>query len=254
MTADRARDLTDAFVSIANTMVEGGDVVDSLSVLTGDCARLLDIDSAGLLIADSRGVLQLVAVSSEQARILELFQLQRDEGPCRDCFHSGDPVTVPDVRLETGRWPQFAPAATTAGFVSVHALPMRLRDKRLGTLGLFGTAPGLLDDEDLRLGQALAHVASIAIVAQKAATNIATINEQLKAALTSRIVIEQAKGLVGQLSGLEMDQAFAVILRYARDHNLRLTGVAEALVARSLTVAEVLHHGASKDVPRGGPS
>lgn len=157
--------MSQAFVSLANNLVDEGDVIELLTSLTTDCARLLDIASAGLLLADHRRALHLVAASSEATRDLELFQLQRDQGPCLDCFRTGAPVSVPDLRDERERWPAFAAAAAGAGFVAVHAVPMRLRDNVLGALGLFGATAGPLNDDDLALAQALAHVASVALVA-----------------------------------------------------------------------------------------
>jgi transcriptional regulator with GAF, ATPase, and Fis domain len=213
VTGQREHAVTQAFVAIANSLVDGNDTVDLLSRLATDCARLLDVASAGLLLADPRGVLHVVAASSERTHSLELFQLQREEGPCLDCYHHGSPVLVADLRQETERWPQFVAAATQGGFASVHALPMRLRDNILGALGLFGTLPGNLAEDDLELAQALAHVASVALVADKAATDQVAVSEQLQAALTSRIVIEQAKGLLAQLGNLDMEEAFAVLRR-----------------------------------------
>jgi transcriptional regulator with GAF, ATPase, and Fis domain len=245
---DRGRDIAQAFVAIANTMVDGLDVVDLLTGLTRDCARLLDIASAGLLLADHHDVLHVVAASSEDTRNLELYQAQRDQGPCVDCFRSGEPVSIADLAAEVDRWPDFVPAATEAGFASVHAVPMRLRDTRLGTLGLFGTTVGALSDDDLNLGQALAHVASIALVADKAATDAVVITDQLRNALTSRVAIEQAKGLLAQLGDLTMDASFDALRRYARDHNQRLTDVARKLVSRELPASEVLAHAVARAV------
>ena len=215
-------------------------MVELLSRLTSDCARLLDVASAGLLLADGRGVLHVMAASSERTRQLEVFQVQRADGPCRDCYLDGAPVSAPDLNQETDRWPQFAPAALAAGFVSVHAVPMRLRDTVLGALGLFGTTAGDLDPDDLSLGQALADVASVALVQDKATTDQKSVNEQLQTALTSRIVLEQAKGVVAQQGSLPIEDAFAVLRRYARDHNLRLTAVAEAVVARRLPAQQLM--------------
>jgi transcriptional regulator with GAF, ATPase, and Fis domain len=246
MSGNRERGISEAFVSLANSLVDGADVVDLLSGLTADCARLLDVAAAGLLLADQRRVLHVVAASSERTRSLELFQLQRDEGPCLDCFHSGEAVTVPDLSEQTTRWPQFVAAAEQAGFVSVHALPMRLRDNVLGTLGLFGTKVGSLEEDDLRLGQALAHVASVALVAEKASADKTVINEQLQSALSSRVIVEQAKGLLAQLGSLDMDAAFAALRGYARDHNLRLSDLSHLLVTRELPTADVLDHAAVK--------
>ena len=242
MTVDREREVTQAFVSLANSLVDGFDVVELLSRLTADCARLLDIASAGVLLADPRRVLHVVAASSEATRNLELFQLQRDQGPCLDCFHTGTPVVVANLVEETERWPQFVEAATTAGFASVHAVPMRLRDNVLGTLGLFGRHVGALVDEDLQLAQALAHVGSVAIVQGKAVADTAAIAEQLQNALTSRVILEQAKGVVAQRGDLDMDQAFTALRRYARDHNERLADVARGVVSRELPAQDLLEH------------
>lgn len=242
MSTHREHEITRAFVSIANGMAEGADIVDLLSGLTSDCARLLDIASAGLLLADSHGTLHVLAASSERTRDLEIFQLQRDEGPCLDCFHSGQQVSVNDLRLEARRWPQFVPAATAAGFAAVHALPMQLRGTTLGALNLFVATAGALASDDLDLAQALAHVASIALVTDKAASDKEALSHQLQNALTSRVAIEQAKGVLAQLGSLDMNQAFAVLRRYARDHNAPLSEVAQQLVSRQVSVQHVLDH------------
>ena len=250
MKEDREAAVTQAFVELASSLASGYDVVDLLSGLTSDCARLLDIASAGLLLADGLGVLHVLAASSEQTRLLEVFQLQRAEGPCRECFLTGTPVSVPDLEEEADRWPQFVPAAKAAGFASVHALPMRLRDSVLGTLGLFGAAPGALNPEDLTLGQALADVASVALVQSRAVTDQAAVSEQLQTALASRVVLEQAKGILAQQGGLDMSEVFGVLRRYARDHNLRLTDVAQAVVSRSLPAKQLLDHAHSRGLAR----
>lgn len=254
MRPNRERAVTDAFVSLTGSLVDGLDLVDLLSELTEVCARLLDVASAGLLLADLRGVLHVMAASSERARNLELFQLQRQQGPCLDCYRGGTVVAVADLRQEEGRWPDFVAAATGAGFASVHAVPLRLRDTVLGAVGLFGTHTGVLNADDLRLAQALAHVAAVALVADKAAGDQAMVNEQLQIALTSRVVIEQAKGLLAQLDHLDMAEAFAVLRRYARDHNERLSTVAQALVSRELPTQRVLEHARSRAGRRQFPT
>jgi transcriptional regulator with GAF, ATPase, and Fis domain len=246
VSAGREAAVSRAFVQLANGMVDGVDVVDLLGTLTTECARLLDIASAGLLLADRHAVLHVVAASSEATRSLELFQLQRDQGPCLDCFHSGTPVSVPDLAAEAARWPAFVGAAQSAGFASLHALPMRLRDNVLGALGLFGTTAGALGDDDLDLGQALAHVASVALVSDRATADHAAVAEQLQSALTSRVLVEQAKGLLAQLGGLEMAQAFEALRHFSRDHNERLTDVAGRVVSRTLPAQQVLSHALSK--------
>jgi GAF domain-containing protein len=246
VSTDRERDVTGAFVSLASSLANGFDVVDLLDELVGYCSRLLDVESAGLLLADGLGVLHVLAASSEATRLLEIFQLQRAEGPCRDCFHTGLAVSVPDLDEAVDRWPQFVPAAREAGFASVHALPMRLRDNTLGAMGLFGASVGALNDEDLRLAQALADVASVAIIQRTAITDRGAVVEQLQTALNSRIVLEQAKGVIAYVGGMDMGQAFAALRGYARDHNLRLTDVAQTVVQRSLPVQQLLDHVAVK--------
>lgn len=240
MTGDRERLVIKAFVSLVNNLVDSFDVVELLNELTTQCAELLDVASAGLLLADRHHVLHVVAASSERTRSLELFQLQREEGPCLDCYRSGRAVSVADLSAEAARWPQFVPAARSAGYASVHAIPMRLVEDVFGTLGLFGTTIGALNDEDLSLGQALAHVASVAIVAGNAAAERATVAKRMQDALNSRVFIEQAKGVLAQQGELDMEQAFALLRRYSRDHSQRLTDVAQAVVYGEIAIGELL--------------
>jgi GAF domain-containing protein len=240
MSADREQQVGQAFMALVAGLVDGEDLVEMYVNLTQSCADLLDVASAGLLLADSVGLLHVAAASSESLRDLDVFQLQRNEGPCLDCFRSGAVVSAPDLSLNVDRWPHFAAAAQAAGFVSVHALPLRLHQAVLGALGLFGTTPGRLSRRDLELAQSLAHVAAVALVAGRAAADRTLVNEQLQRALDSRVRLEQAKGLISQLGDMGVDQAFAVIRRYARDHNLRLGDVAVALVTRQLAGDVVL--------------
>ena len=242
MTAARQAEINRSFVSLASSLVNGYDVVDLLSRLTEDCARLLDVASAGLLLADQRGVLHVLAASTERTRLLEVYQLQRAEGPCRECFLTGQPVSVDDLGAYEQRWPSFVPAARELGFASVHALPLRLRDNRLGALGLFGAQVGALAPDDLALGQALADVACVALVQDRAASDSTTVNAQLQTALNSRVVLEQAKGVLAQLGDLDMPDAFTALRGYARDNNLRLTDTAKAVVDRTLPAQEILDH------------
>ena len=243
---ERERHIVAAFVSLSGELADGLDVVDLLTELTTDCARLLNITSAGLLLADAAGALHLLAASSEETRELELFQVQCAEGPCVDCFESGVPVSAADLAQEAERWPRFVPAAVAAGFASVHAVPMRLRNSVLGALNLFSTNVGPLSADDLDLAQALAHVAGVALVQDKAAADKDLIVSQLTTALTSRIVIEQAKGVLAQTGGIDMDQAFGALRRYSRDHNLRLSVVAVAVASRELPSQHVLDHASRK--------
>lgn len=251
MSTARERSATAAFVSIANGLADGVDTVELLCAITADCARLLDVASAGLLLADGLGGLHLMAASSEGTRDLEMFQLQRAEGPCLDCYQGGAPVLAPDLSLEAERWPQFVGAALAAGFHSVHALPMRMRDTVLGTVGLFGGRPGALTAEDLALGQALAHVASIALLADRAVPDSAALGLQLQTALRHRVILEQAKGLVAEVGGTGTEASFAVLRCYARDHGLHLSALARQVVLRQIPAREVVEHAAPR--PDGVP-
>lgn len=242
MNADRELQVTKAFVSLSTGLAHGLDVVDLLSELTEHCVQLLDVASVGLLVADGLGVLHVLAASSQATRDLEVFQQQRDQGPCRDCYHSGTPVSVPDLAAETPRWPLFAPRAVSAGFLSVHAVPLRLRENTLGAMNLFGTTVGSLDPRDLVLAQALADVASVALIQDQTAADRGAVVDQLQIALNSRVVLEQAKGVVAHAGELDMGQAFQVLRRYARDHNLRLTAVAESVVNLNVTTQMLLAH------------
>jgi transcriptional regulator with GAF, ATPase, and Fis domain len=236
----RENALTRAFVDLADTLVSDFDVAELLHSLVEHCVTLLDADAAGLLLSDQRGGLQVLASSSEQARLLELFQLQADEGPCLECFRSGEAVTVPDLIESTERWPQFASAASSAGYAAVHALPLRLRKEVIGALNLFGTEAGHLPQSDLDVAQALADVATIGILQERAIHNREVVVEQLQGALNSRIVIEQAKGLLAEAGGLDMDAAFVAMRQMARRTNSLLARVARDLVEGRMDAKAVL--------------
>src|ERR1700728_328431 len=222
--------LSETFVELTDTMVAGFDVIDFLHVLTDRSVLLLDVSAAGLLLADPRGELRVVAASSEAARLLELFQLQSDQGPCLDCFREAQPVAAADLAAEAARWPRFAPAARQAGFAAVQALPMRLRDQVIGALNLFRAGPGVFDPADVRVGQALADVATISLLHERGMRRSDTLNEQLQTALNSRVVIEQAKGKPAERLGVDMNQAFDLLRGQARNRNQRLSDLARAFV------------------------
>jgi GAF domain-containing protein len=221
--------LSETFVELTDTMVAGFDVIDFLHVLTSRSAELLDVSAAGLLLADPRGELRVVAASSEAARLLELFQLQSDQGPCLDCFRSGRPVTVTELSADQ-RWPRFAAAAGQAGFTAVQALPMRLREQVIGALNLFRATPGAFDPAIVRVGQALADVATIGLLHERSMRRSDTLNEQLQTALNSRVVIEQAKGKLAERLGIDTSQAFTLLRDLARSRNQRLSDLARAFV------------------------
>jgi GAF domain-containing protein len=222
--------LTDVFVEMADTLVADFDVIDFLHVLTERCVQLLDISAAGLLLTDQQGALQVVAASTERTRLLELFQLQTDQGPCLDSFRTGQPVSAADLPGAADRWPRFAAAAAEVGFASVHALPMRLREEVIGALNLFDINPRVLSEDKLRIGQALADVATIGLLQQRAIRRREVLTEQLQTALTSRVLIEQAKGMLAERLGLDVDQAFNLLRQTARGRNRRLSELAHAIV------------------------
>lgn len=223
----------DAVVSLVDTVLDDFDVVELLTELTESCAELLDIPAVGFLLADPLGRLRLLAATSEEARELELFQLQADEGPCVDCYAGGEPVSVADLRVETARWPRFVPAALDAGFASVHAVPMRAAGLVLGALGLFGARSGELNDADRLVAQTLAHIACVAILQEHAPTPT-TVMPQLRAALASRVIIEQAKGLLRETLDVSVEEAFRLLRSYARANDEHLTDVSRRLMADRL--------------------
>jgi transcriptional regulator with GAF, ATPase, and Fis domain len=228
--------LSETFVELTDTMVADFDIIDFLHVLTSRSVELLDVSAAGLLLADPRGELRVVAASSEAARLLELFQLQNDQGPCLDCFRSGQPVGATDLSADQ-RWPRFAAAAGQAGFSAVQALPMRLRDQVIGALNLFRAAAGAFDADSVHIGQALADVATIGLLQERSMRRRDTLNEQLQTALNSRVIIEQAKGKLAERLGIDVNQAFTLLRDQARNRNQRLSDFARAFVDGTQTIA-----------------
>jgi hypothetical protein len=219
----------DAVVSLVDSLLDDFDVVDLLTELTERCAELLDIDAAAFLLADPLHQLRPLAVTSEQARELELFQLQADEGPCMDCYATGQPVSVADIQGARDRWPRFVPAAVAAGFASVHAVPMRAAGIVLGALGLFGTRAGELTDADLLVSQTLTHIACVAILQEHPPTP-STVVPQLRSALTSRVIVEQAKGFLREMLDVPVEEAFSLLRTYARAQGEHLTDVSRRLM------------------------
>ncbi|MCW2653521.1 MAG: hypothetical protein JWR32_4497 [Mycobacterium sp.] len=219
----------DAVVWLVDNLLDDFDVVDLLTELTEQCAQLLDVAAAGLLLATPRRQLQLMAATSEKIHDLELFQLQAQQGPCLDCYATGQPISVADVQTQATRWPRFVAAATEAGFTSVHAVPMRAASTVLGALGLFGTGVGELNDADRLVAQTLAHIASVAILEHPPTPG--AVLPHIHAALTSRIVVDQAKGFISQRLEMSVDDAFALLRRYARTHGDHLTELSRRLIS-----------------------
>jgi GAF domain-containing protein len=229
--------LARTLVELADTLVDDFDVVDLLVLLADRCVEVLDVEAAGIMLAGSDGQLRVMASSSETMRVLELFETQAQEGPCFDCYRLGHAVVNQDLDAENGQWPRFSAEALNAGFHSAHALPMRLRGSVIGALNLFRTGVGKLGPEDLEVAQAFADVATIAILQHRAALEAQLLAQQLTHALHSRVVLEQAKGMVAERLNLDMEQSFATIRNHARNNNLRLSDLAESIMDGSLPAA-----------------
>ena len=226
--------LAETFVTVADTMVTDFDLVDFLSLLANRCVELFEAGEAGIMLVDEAGHMQVVASSSHQMRLLELFELQHDDGPCPDAFSSGKKVESADLNETAERWPMFGPEALDAGFSAAFAFPMRLRDKTIGALNLLREQKGLLTDEQAVAAQALADVATIGILHHRATEEYRLLSEQLQYALTSRVTVEQAKGVVSHQLGIDVDTAFEHLRSYSRRTNQRLVNVATAIIDRSM--------------------
>ena len=229
--------LARTFVELADTLVDDFDVVELLTLLADRCEEVLDVTAAGLMLAAPEGDLRVVASSSEEMRLVELFEIQSQEGPCPDCYRTGEPVLSPDLATDDRRWPRFGPVALEAGFRSVHAIPMRLRGVTIGALNLFRTDVGSLDEADVVAAQALADVATIAVLQHRAAIQAHVVVDQLNHALDSRIMIEQAKGMLAARVGLDMDDAIAWMRNHARSHGLHLVDVAQSIIEGTVASA-----------------
>jgi GAF domain-containing protein len=230
----READVVRSLVEMADTLVDDYDVIDLLTGLTDRCVSLLDVSAAGVMLASPAGSLELAASSSEAMRLLELFELQEQEGPCLDAFRTGDLVEHENLDAGTGRWPLFAAAALEAGFRSALAMPLRLRDVTLGALNLLSVTRVPMDEADLVVARAFADLATLSIVHHRASAEAQRLNEQLSAALSSRVVIEQAKGVLAERAGIDLAEAFVRLRAFARNNNLRLTEVAQAAVDGTL--------------------
>jgi transcriptional regulator with GAF, ATPase, and Fis domain len=237
--AKRETELVRTFVDVADTLVAEFDVVDFLTLLTTRCVDLFDVSVAALLLADSPRGLRLVASSNHAPDVIQLLEVQHDEGPAIDCYRSGTAVSSEDLAAATEHWPRFAPQALGAGWASVYALPMHLRAEVIGTLNLLRSAPGALPDADQVAAQALADVATIGILQHRAAEEHRLVADQLQYALDSRVAIEQAKGVLAEHAGLDMAGAFDAIRAYSRNHNERLAEVAEGIVERRISATDV---------------
>lgn len=231
-----------AFVALADTLVADFDIAEFLNMLTEHATDLLNVGGAAVILRDADGELQVAASSGRHAELLERFAVQTGDGPCIDCINTAQPVICADLSTERGRWPRFTAAASECGFHAAHALPMRLRDQIVGVLTLFTTEPDAVGTDVEPLGQALADVATIGILQQRAIDHSEQISEQLQNALTSRVVIEQAKGVLAERGAISMDDAFARLRRYARAHQKGLTALARGVAEGTADLSAILNH------------
>ena len=222
--------LARTLVELADTLVDEFDIVDLLTLLADRCVEALDVAAAGVMLGGPDGALRVMASSSEAMRVLELFEVQSQEGPCLDCYRTGQPVLNQNLATAASRWPEFASEAMEAGFESVQALPLRLRGTIIGALNLFHTDASAMEPANVEVAQAFADIATIGIMQHRALREGQVVNEQLNHALSSRIVIEQAKGMVAERLGLDMEQCFSILRNHARSHNLRLAELAGDVV------------------------
>jgi GAF domain-containing protein len=228
------RSVTRTLVDLADTLVDDYDLIQFLQLLAGRCTDLLGCSDAGVALADDIGRLHVLASSSERMHLLELIELQSQEGPCLEAWGTGAAVRSDHLDEDAPRWPLFAPSAIAAGYRSVYAVPLRLRDRRLGALNLFGDHPAALSADDQDLAQAMADVATIGILHERFLREQVDLSAQLQGALSSRVALEQAKGVIAEQADVGVDDAFELIRGHARRTNRRLTDVAQDIVGRRL--------------------
>ena len=226
--------LARAFVRLADTLASDFDIVEFLHGLTVDSVEILGAEAAGVMLADTRGELRLIASSEERMRLLELFELQGAQGPCLDAFSSGRGVQA-SAADSRSRWPVFASEASAVGFRRMCAVPLRVRTRVIGALNLFRGGDELFTDAEMEIAQAMAEMAAIALIQERALREHNLLTEQLQAALNSRVVIEQAKGMLAEYLAVTVDEAFQLLRKYARDNNRKLTEVASDVVDRKIT-------------------
>ncbi len=231
--------LAETFVTLADTLVDDFDIIDFLQVLAERCVELLDVSAAGIMLVDQQGVLRHAACSDEQMRLVELFELQIEEGPCYDAYRQQAPVVCSTSEEAAQRWPRFAAHAHDHGFAAVAGVPMRLRARAIGALNLFSTQETMLGDDDLRVVQAMADVATIGILQERTIRDTTAVTAQLEGALGSRVVIEQAKGVISERDGINVDAAFAIIRNFARAHNRLLSNTARDVIDGRLSIDEL---------------
>lgn len=229
--------LVQTMVELADNLVDDFDLGELFHVVVHRCVDLLDVSTAGLMLVDAEGSLQLVASSSDAMRVVELLELETQEGPCVDCYRDGRPVVNQDLTADNTPWPRFTKEALAGGFMAVHALPMRLRGQVIGALNLFHHGTGRMDDADIVAAKALADIATIAVLQHRVVVEATRLSDNLASALQSRVVIEQAKGIIAAHLDLSMRAAFEALRQYSRSNNLRIADVSQRIVGGTMSMA-----------------
>jgi hypothetical protein len=240
MALSREAELSGLLVSLADTLSEDVDVVELMTVLAEGTVSILAVDEAGVVLADPRGSLRVVASSSERMRNLELYEMQNQDGPCLECFSSGEAVlNVHLDAIDDGRWPHFARRARQVGYHVVHAFPIRHRAVTIGMVNAFATAEFDLAPDEIQVGEAMAQMAAIGLLHQRAALDRQTVIEQLQHALDARVTVEQAKGVLSERFGTSLVDAYQLLRNYARRNATSVTSVADAVLTRKISDADL---------------
>ncbi len=240
MTEEHEQRLAETFVALADTLVDEFDVLDFLNTLAERAAELLNVSAAAVVLSDQRGGLATTAASSEQARGLGFLAAEADDGPCRECLEHGTTVTSSELDAENERWPRFVPAAAEYGYHAAAAVPMRLRGQVIGALTLLNQHPHAVEESSTRLGQALADVATISILQQRAIDRTEILSEQLQATLNNNVTLAQARGVLAEHGNLALPQAHALLRQHARDHHQRLSELARDIADGTVHSSELL--------------
>lgn len=235
----REEKVNSAFVLVSSMLVDDYDVVDLLATLVHLCTDLLGVDAGGILLVDVVGDLELVASTSEEAEIVQVMVVAAGIGPCIDCFKTGAPVSIPNLDTDGAPWPRFQSIALDQGFRSAHVTPLRLHGEIIGAMNLMGTEAGALSDRDVQLAQALADVATIGILHERNLRQPGIVSGQLHLALNTRVVIEQAKGVLAQHHNFTMTEGFTALREYARANTMTLRAAAEGIIDRSIPIDRI---------------
>ncbi|MFE2376590.1 GAF and ANTAR domain-containing protein [Streptomyces sp. NPDC059398] len=239
----REQQVSDVFVQVADSLIDDFDLIEFLEGLCAHCVALLDVSAAGILLANEKGLLHTVAASDENTHLLELFAVQHDQGPCLDCYRTRDARSNIDLHdpSDTGAWPAFADKARRSGFQISHVFPLRLRNRAVGAMNLFHTSRQSLSTQDASLAQALADVATIAILQQRDLGHEQMEKSQLQHALSSRIVVEQAKGILAERWTVDPSTAYNALRVYARTHQLRISDCSRQIIDQTLDTDQIPH-------------